>query len=112
MQTENILTQPVRQIATQLRSSEVSPTELIELVLQRIEATDDDVKAYTLVRTEKARKDAEQAERELQIGYDRGPLHGLPVSVKDLIDMEGEPTTYGSPILKGHKPKEESPPDQ
>jgi aspartyl-tRNA(Asn)/glutamyl-tRNA(Gln) amidotransferase subunit A len=108
MQTENILVQPVRQIATQIRSGEVSPTKLVDMVLQRIEATDDDIKAYSLVCAEKAREDAEQAERELESGYDRGPLHGLPVSVKDLIDMKGGPTTYGSPIFKDHVPKEDA----
>ncbi len=95
---------PVRELALQLRSGEVTAPELLERVLKGIEDTDHDVRAYTLVRAEDARREAEQAQEELQSGRDRGSLHGLPISVKDLIDTQGVVTTYGSPIFKAHVP--------
>lgn len=91
-----------------MREGEVSSLELLELVLERIEKTDDDVKAYVALREEKARKEARAADEEIRKGVDRGPLHGLPVSIKDLIDTEGLRTTYGSPIFKDHVPKEDA----
>jgi len=94
MALDPLLTQPVRQTAAQIRSGEVTPTQLAELVLDRIAATDADLKAYTHVRAERARDDARRAERELRDGHDRGPLHGLPVSVKDLVDMTGAGTGF------------------
>jgi aspartyl-tRNA(Asn)/glutamyl-tRNA(Gln) amidotransferase subunit A len=104
METENLLARPARELAAQVRAGEVTPTELLETVLGRIEATDGEVKAYLHVRADEARREAENAERELREGRDRGPLHGLPVSVKDLVEMKGEPTTYGSPIFRDHLP--------
>jgi aspartyl-tRNA(Asn)/glutamyl-tRNA(Gln) amidotransferase subunit A len=108
MAINELLTQPVRRTAAQIRSGDVTPTHLVELVLQRIEATDGAVKAYTHVRADRALVDARRAERELEQGLDRGPLHGLPISVKDLIDVGGEPTTYGSSIFEGHLPQEDA----
>src|SRR5262245_58470783 len=108
METGSTLSRPARELAAQVRAGEVTPTQLLETVLDRIEATDGDVKAYLHVRADEARREAETAERELREGSDRGPLHGLPVSVKDLVEMKGEPTTYGSPIFKDHLPAEDA----
>ncbi len=108
MTTENILVRPVRETAGRLRAGEVSPTELLELVLEKIELTDGDVKAYTTVCADDARRDAEAAASELAAGRDRGPLHGLPVSIKDLIETKGVRTTFGSAIFKDHVPTEDA----
>jgi aspartyl-tRNA(Asn)/glutamyl-tRNA(Gln) amidotransferase subunit A len=108
MSDDTIFSRPVRETAARLRAGEVSPTELLELVLERIEATDGEVKAYTTVRGADAHRDAEEAGRELRSGRDRGPLHGLPVSIKDLIDTKGLRTTYGSTIFKDHVPTDDA----
>ena len=108
MSSDMILDRPVRETAARLRAGEVSPTQLLELVLERIGRTDGEVKAYTTVRGDDARRDAEEAERELRSGRDRGPLHGLPVSIKDLIETKGIRTTYGSAIFKDHVPADDA----
>jgi aspartyl-tRNA(Asn)/glutamyl-tRNA(Gln) amidotransferase subunit A len=105
---DTILAHPVRETAARLRAGEVSPTELLELVLKRIEQTDGEIKAYTTVRGKDAHRDAEEAERELRSGRDRGLLHGLPVSIKDLIDTKDFRTTYGSAIFKDHVPADDA----
>jgi aspartyl-tRNA(Asn)/glutamyl-tRNA(Gln) amidotransferase subunit A len=108
MSADDTLTRPVRETVARLRSGEVTPSELVELVLARIGRTDGEVQAYTTVAGDAARRDAEQAERELRSGRDRGALHGLPVSVKDLIDTRGIRTTYGSAIFRNHVPAEDA----
>lgn len=105
---DTMFTRPVRETAARLRTGEVGPIELVELVLERIARTDGEVKAYTTVRADDARRDAEDAERELRSGHDRGPLHGLPVSIKDLIDTKDLRTTYGSAIFRDHVPTEDA----
>lgn len=108
MSSDAILARPVRETAARLRAGEVSPTELLELVLEQIARTDGEVKAYTTVREDDVHRDAEEAERELRSGRDRGPLHGLPVSIKDLIDTKDVRTTYGSAIFKDHVPGDDA----
>src|SRR5262249_58875194 len=49
-----------------------------------------------------ARRQAREADRELAAGHDRGPLHGVPISIKDIIDMRGLPTTAASRVREGH----------
>jgi aspartyl-tRNA(Asn)/glutamyl-tRNA(Gln) amidotransferase subunit A len=104
MTEEQLQFAPVRALGAQLRNGEITAPELLERVLRAIEATDGEVCAYTVVCAEGARREAEQAQSELGAGRDRGPLHGLPVSIKDLIDTKGVPTTYGSPIFERHIP--------
>jgi aspartyl-tRNA(Asn)/glutamyl-tRNA(Gln) amidotransferase subunit A len=108
MSSDTVLGRPIRETAARLRTGEVSPGELLELVVERIERTDGAVMAYTTVRGDDARRDAEEAERELRGGRDRGPLHGLPVSIKDLIETKGVRTTYGSAIFKDHVPADDA----
>ncbi len=88
-------------VAAAIRARRVSPTELTERALAAIANQDAQINAFQLVLADQARAAARQAEQELATGYDRGPLHGVPVAVKDLLDMEGTPTTAGSKILAG-----------
>jgi aspartyl-tRNA(Asn)/glutamyl-tRNA(Gln) amidotransferase subunit A len=104
MANQELLFKPAREIASELRARTISAVELVELLLDRIAETDNSVKAYTTVSVDDARRQAAHADRELLQGHDRGPLHGLPVSIKDLIDVEGVTTTYGSAIFKDHVP--------
>lgn len=86
-------------LATALRRRETSSRELVHQALQHIARRDGELNAFQLVLPEQAMVQATQADEELARGVDRGPLHGLPVALKDLIDLAGTPTTAGSAIL-------------
>jgi amidase len=78
-----------------VRTREVSPRELVDLHLERIERLDPDLNAFRVVLAERARAEAEQAEQRIAAGEDR-PLLGVPVAVKDNVDLAGEFTGHGS----------------
>lgn len=78
---------------------EISATELLEAVLSRIERLNPALNAYLTVLTAAARADAAAADAELERGTRRGPLHGIPVAVKDIIHVAGVRTTGGSRTL-------------
>jgi aspartyl-tRNA(Asn)/glutamyl-tRNA(Gln) amidotransferase subunit A len=83
-----------------MRSGTLSPVELTEHFLQRLEALDGTLHAFRLVTRERALAMARAAELALQAGQDVGPLHGMPYAVKDLFDVKGLPTTAGSNLLQ------------
>ncbi|MCX7623421.1 MAG: amidase, partial [Thermomicrobium sp.] len=89
----------VLSLARQLRRGETSSRKLVEATLQRIQERDPHLNAFQLVFWDRALAEAEAADAELARGIDRGPLHGLPVALKDLVDLAGVPTTAGSPLL-------------
>lgn len=82
-----------------IRTGEISPVEVVDAQLARIERHDPDLKSYILVLADEARAAAQAAEREIQAGNHHGPLHGVPVAVKDLCAMEGTPTKGGAAVL-------------
>lgn len=86
-------------IAAQIRTRAVSPVELTERALARIAKRDPQLNAFQLVLAEQALASARVAEAAIAAGEYRGPLHGIPVAVKDLLDLAGTPTTAGSKIL-------------
>jgi aspartyl-tRNA(Asn)/glutamyl-tRNA(Gln) amidotransferase subunit A len=83
-------------LATRLRAGELSPAEAVQFYLDRIEELDDAVNAYITVRAEEALAEAEALVR---ARGDKGPLWGVPIAVKDVIDVEGTLTTAASRIL-------------
>lgn len=82
-----------------IRKRELSPVELVRAQLARIEARNPALHAYLTVLAESALAEARVAEREIAAGRWRGPLHGVPVGVKDLCDVAGVPTTVASRVL-------------
>ncbi|WP_037914424.1 Asp-tRNA(Asn)/Glu-tRNA(Gln) amidotransferase GatCAB subunit A [Actinacidiphila yeochonensis] len=88
--------------ARAVRARELSPVDLAASVLDRIAAVDGRLGAYVAVAADRARSAAAQAEREISKGGPRGPLHGIPMALKDLIDAEGMPTTASSDVRAGH----------
>ncbi|MEU7401148.1 amidase [Streptomyces sp. NPDC044948] len=91
-----------------VRARELSPVELTESVLARIAAVEGRLGAYVTVAAEAARAAAIRAEREISGSGPRGPLHGIPMALKDLIDAEGMPTTASSRVRAGHVPERDS----
>lgn len=89
----------LREAAELVRKREVSPVELAEASLAAIAA--DDTKAFITVTRELALEQARAAEREIVNGKWRGPLHGIPIAVKDLADVAGSPTTAASRVFTG-----------
>lgn len=83
-----------------LRAGKTTARELAEAYLERINRLDGHCHSYVAVMRESALAEADRADRELAAGLDRGPLHGIPVAVKDLIDAAGVPTTAGMAIRK------------
>lgn len=85
----------------------LSPVELVESCIRRIEAVNPAVNAFVATCYERARTEARVAEDTVMRGDALGPLHGLPVGVKDLSDTEDLRTTYGSLIYKDHVPEQD-----
>jgi aspartyl-tRNA(Asn)/glutamyl-tRNA(Gln) amidotransferase subunit A len=98
----------LRAVSDDLKARRLSPRELTEAFLARIERVDGQLHAYLLVTPERARADAERAEQELGRGDYRGPLHGVPLALKDLYDTAGIRTTGHSQVLADRVPSEES----
>jgi aspartyl-tRNA(Asn)/glutamyl-tRNA(Gln) amidotransferase subunit A len=86
-------------VSRQIRGKELSPVELTDLFLQRIKKLNPVLNAYVTVTEERARADAKGAEKEISRGRYRGPLHGIPFSIKDNLVTEGIRTTAGSKVL-------------
>lgn len=86
----------VREAGAALRAETLTAVELTESVLRRIEETDRTLKAYVQVLAEEALAAAHLADRDLAKGLDWGPLHGIPIGVKDIFDVRGVPTKCGS----------------
>jgi aspartyl-tRNA(Asn)/glutamyl-tRNA(Gln) amidotransferase subunit A len=89
-------------LAQDLRAGRTSSAELAEQALRAIAELDPPLNAFVTVDADGARAAARRADDELAGGTDRGPLHGVPVAVKDLIDVAGLPATRGSRHFAGH----------
>jgi aspartyl-tRNA(Asn)/glutamyl-tRNA(Gln) amidotransferase subunit A len=102
------LQQSIRQISELLRAGSVSPVELIENCLANIKKLNPRLNAFITVTGELARAQARQAEAEIRRGDWRGPLHGVPLAFKDLIDTDGVRTTAASSLFKDRVPAQDA----
>ena len=98
----------IEQAADLLRRREISPMELVDASLAQIERWNPAVNAFLTVLADSASRQARAAERELRRGRRRGPLHGIPISLKDNFWTRGVRTTAGSKILGDFVPDEDS----
>ena len=98
----------ILEITAQLRSKSLSPVELTRECLARIEKLNGRLNAFTTVTADSALAAARIAEAEIQQGKWRGPLHGIPIGLKDLIDTAGVRTTAASAILKDRVPERDA----
>ena len=99
-----LLHESIPEIGALFRSGALSPLELTRLTLARIGQLDPALNAFITVTVDRALEQAARAEQELRSGTDRGPLHGVPIALKDLVDTAGVRTTCGSRILKDNVP--------
>lgn len=100
--------QSIRQVSELLRAGSVSPVELTDDCLGRIKKLNPRLNAFVTVTGELARAQARQAEAEIRRGDWRGPLHGVPLALKDLIDTDGVRTTAASSLFKDRVPAEDA----
>ena len=91
-----------------LRGGKLTPLDLVEQCLRRIDAQEDRVRAWVLVDREGARRQAAEAGAEIARGNYRGPLHGIPLGIKDIMDVAGFPTRAGSTITSAAPVKQDS----
>ena len=96
------------QLSNLIETKEVSPVEATEAYLDRIEEVDPKLNSYITITGEQAFESARQAEQEIAAGKHRGPLHGVPMAVKDQFNTAGVLTTGGSSILKDNIPSEDA----
>jgi amidase len=94
-----------KQLASAIRTKKIGCLELLDLYLKRVEAHNPALNAIIAMDIEGARKQAKAADRAVKAGKKLGPLHGVPMTIKESYNVVGYPTTWGIPALKDNKPK-------
>lgn len=94
----------IAEAAALIRSKRLSPVELTYEMLERISELDQELNAFITVTADQAIDQAQQAEKEILAGHYRGPLHGIPIGLKDVIETRGVRTTAHSKILRDYVP--------
>ena len=92
----------IEEFGRRLRAREITAEQITEECLRRIEQENPRLNAFILVMADEARRQARERDAEMARGLDRGPLHGAPISLKDLIDVRGTATTAASRVREGH----------
>ena len=105
---EDLLTQSAVELRRRIGSKEISPVELLEACIERIERINPAINAVTAVCYERAREEAKAAEKAVLRGEALGLLHGLPTGIKDLDETGGLLTTYGSPLYRDFVPERDN----
>ena len=108
LEQSNLPFLPVSELAGFIESKEVSPVEAAQAYLERIDSVDGKINSYITVCKEEALKAAREAEDAILKGNYKGPMHGIPVAVKDQIFTKGIRTTAGSTILWDLVPEEDA----
>jgi aspartyl-tRNA(Asn)/glutamyl-tRNA(Gln) amidotransferase subunit A len=99
---EGIVNLDVAGAAKAIRARSLSPVDLTEHMLERISLVDPHLKAYVEVLSEEARKSAKKADAEIRRGKYRGPLHGVPIAIKELYDVKSVRTSSGSKVRENY----------
>ncbi|UCB42807.1 MAG: amidase [Dehalococcoidales bacterium] len=107
MSISDIAYMPALEMAVAIREKKLSPVEVVDAILTRIDELNPKVNAYCTLLPDYARKQAKEAEALVMKGEELGPLHGVPVSVKDLVFSKSVRTTFGSRIHENFVPDED-----
>lgn len=99
----------IEQMSHLIASGRTSASDLVERCLAEISAHNPSLNAFITVAADRARLAARQADKEIASGRIRGPLHGIPISVKDLVDVAGMATTAASRVRRGHVAADDAP---
>ncbi|MFI4926849.1 MAG: amidase [Burkholderiales bacterium] len=103
MTQQDLTRVPVHQLAREIQQRKLSPVELADAYLARIEAYEPKLHAFTEVFAQDARLAAQAADAAIRSGHSVGPLHGVPIALKDLIELDGKVVTGGSEAWKARK---------
>jgi aspartyl-tRNA(Asn)/glutamyl-tRNA(Gln) amidotransferase subunit A len=95
----------IAEAARQIAARRLSPVELTRACLERVHALDDRLHAFVHVTQERALAEARAAEAAIIAAGPKGPLHGIPIGLKDIVDTKGVPTTCGSRLLQNNLPQ-------
>ncbi len=101
---DDLHTLSIRELAARLAARQQTSVDIVSALLERIEAVDGEIQAWTVVAAGKALDAARARDKARAEGTIRGPLHGIPIGIKDVFDTRGIPTTYGSPLFAHHVP--------
>jgi aspartyl-tRNA(Asn)/glutamyl-tRNA(Gln) amidotransferase subunit A len=107
-QSDDLARMSIREVADLVRRKKVSPVELTTACLARIDRFNPALNAFITITAESALEQAREAEAEVQRGKWRGPLHGVPIALKDLFDTAGVRTTAASGVFKDRIPAEDA----
>ena len=102
----DLLNTTISQVSRSIRERQLSPVELTQACIEQSERVDPMLKAFTTMTPEYAIQRAQQAEKEISSGKYRGPLHGIPYTLKDVIATQGIRTTFGNPRMIDFQPQE------
>jgi amidase len=91
-------------VAEHIRRRDLTAEEVLATLLARVDRHEAKLHGFALVMRDVAMSQARQADREIAAGHWRGPLHGVPIGIKDLLDVEGVPTASGTEVLKDYVP--------
>src|SRR5512143_149066 len=105
MSNTDLLFMPAVKAAALIRARKLSPVEYVDTVLKAIDRAQPKLNCFRVVMADEARSDAKKAEEAVTRGDKLGPLHGVPVSVKDLVDVKGVHTRHGSAIFEDNVAK-------
>ena len=98
MVTQDLTRLSIAQVSELIKSSQVSPVDLVEATVARIDELDGTINSYITVMGNQARQAAQEAERRIRAGEYLGPLHGVPIGLKDIINTKDVRTTNGSKV--------------
>ena len=105
---DNLSELSLAEASARLRAGSVTSTQLVEACLARIQIYNPKINAFITVLREQALRQAKEAEADLRAGRSRGPLHGIPIALKDNIDTAGIRTTAASAVFDDRIPKEDA----
>ncbi|SVC61043.1 uncharacterized protein METZ01_LOCUS313897, partial [marine metagenome] len=94
------------QLARQIRKKKITPVEVAQSLLERMDSLEPQLDAWVRVNRETVLADAEQRQVELESGAATGPLHGVPIGIKDIYNIADTPTTAGSKVYADYVPDE------